>query len=292
MKKNYKKIVATCLFLFTILSIQAQNITLSIENAVITNDGLDDFYEADIMISSTTDYIQGSGQFYLDYNTAAFGSNIAASGSIIYDRTSGSILGSQFASVDSYNSFIVNDNTPSKVSYLWQQFWGAFAIGSNNVISTSTLLVHIKIKYVDASQSANICFDITGSFSDQFFTACGPVASVAGADCVSSPGTQLLNYTPDCTNSEPNVLSNNDLGNLSENKLGLNIYPNPSSNTFSVSGLKTASKLSVYSISGKEVISVSGYSEGAINVSSLTSGIYLVSIESENSKEVKRLVIK
>jgi hypothetical protein len=289
MKKNYKKIVATCLFLFTILSIQAQNITLSIENAVITNDGSDDFYEADIMISSTTDYIQGSGQFYLDYNTAAFGSNVVSSGAIIYELP-GTILGSS-SGFPNYKDFNDVDNSSSKVSYIWQQGLSEGSIATANVTSTPSVLVHVKIKYIDSNQNANICFDSTGILSDQFFTSCGPLTP-GFADCAGFPGNQIFNYTPDCTNSEPNVLSNNDLGNLSENKLGLNIYPNPSSNTFSVSGLKTASKLSVYSISGKEVISVSGYSGGAINVSSLTSGIYLVSIESENSKEVKRLVIK
>ncbi len=70
------------------------------------------------------------------------------------------------------------------------------------------------------------------------------------------------------------------------------IYPNPSSDTFSVAGLKAEAKVSIYSISGKEILSVSDYSGAAINVSALTSGLYLVSIESEVSKEVKRLVIK
>jgi hypothetical protein len=142
MKKNYKKIVATCLFLFTILSIQAQNITLSIENAVITNDGSDDFYEADIMISSTTDYIQGSGQFYLDYNTAAFGSNVVSSGAIIYELP-GTILGSS-SGFPNYKDFNDVDNSSSKVSYIWQQGLSEGSIATANVTSTPSVLVHVK----------------------------------------------------------------------------------------------------------------------------------------------------
>jgi hypothetical protein len=85
------------------------------------------------------------------------------------------------------------------------------------------------------------------------------------------------------------VLGTNDV-NLVSNKFSL--YPNPSSDTFSVAGLKADAKVSIYSISGREILSVSDYSGEAINISALTSGVYLVSIESEASKEVKRLVIQ
>lgn len=84
-------------------------------------------------------------------------------------------------------------------------------------------------------------------------------------------------------------LSTNDV-ELVSNKFSL--YPNPSSDNFSVAGLKAEANVSIYSVSGKKVLSVEDYTGDAINVSALTSGLYLVSIESEASKEVKRLVIK
>lgn len=85
------------------------------------------------------------------------------------------------------------------------------------------------------------------------------------------------------------VLATNGV-ELVSNKFSL--YPNPSSDNFSVAGLKAEANVSIYSVSGKKVLSVEDYTGDAINVSALTSGLYLVSIESETSKEVKRLVIK
>ncbi|MEO1211749.1 MAG: BspA family leucine-rich repeat surface protein, partial [Cyanobacteria bacterium J06638_20] len=72
------------------------DVTLAFANAQITNDGVDDYYEADIVISGTTDFYVGSGQVYLDYATAAFGENISANGNIEYSQPDGSILGYSF----------------------------------------------------------------------------------------------------------------------------------------------------------------------------------------------------
>ena len=69
------------------------------------------------------------------------------------------------------------------------------------------------------------------------------------------------------------MLSSSDLVNFSKKEFRLDIYTNASSNSFSVAVIKTASKLSVYSISGKEVISVSDYSGAPIKVFALTLSI-------------------
>jgi len=197
MKKSI--ILFTLLLLIKFVAI-AQNITLSIENAAITNDGTDDYYEMDVYIETDADYIQGSGQFFLNYNEAAFGSNIFASGGITYERPLTSILGSQTVGVDNYNTFVVNDNITSRVSYLWQQFWSSGAIGADNITSVPVLLVHVKMKMIDVGASTDVCFDDFShpAFDDQFFTACGPT-TFAGADCFNYPGTQILDYQPDCS---------------------------------------------------------------------------------------------
>ena len=207
MKNNYRTLILSALFLIGGLSIQAQTITLSIENASITTDGSNDFYEADIMISSTTAYSQGSGQFFLDYNTAAFGTNIFASSGITYVRDQAtSILGAKSGFSDFYGSYTTNDNTTSKVSYSWQQFLSEGVI-TDNITSTPAILVHVKMQYIDSAEPANVCFDAaTTSFDDQFYTACGPVTP-NNADCGNEPGVQIFNYTPDCTNATPTLLN-------------------------------------------------------------------------------------
>jgi len=114
--------------------------------------------------------------------------------------------------------------------------------------------------------------------------------------------------TADTTNTDtfnPTVLSASGLSGTSFfdfSLLGVNdveltdhkfsVYPNPSSGAISIAGLKAEAKVSVYSASGKKILSLQDYNGKSINVSALTTGLYFVSIESETSKEVKRLVIK
>ncbi len=280
MRNNYKKLVLGAFLAITSLTSYAQNITLSIENVQVTNDGVDDFYEADIMIASDVDYIQGSGQFFLDYNTAAFGTSIHAASGITYERPlGGSILGSQSSGVDNYNQFTVNDNTASKVSYLWQQFWSASFIGANNVTATPTVLVHIKMKYIDSNEPANVCFDATHPFDDQFYTACG---GAAGADCGASPGTQLLDYTPDCSNA----LSTADYQLNAKTQL----YPNPANELLFVKSDTTIDTIEVYTISGRKVLQ-QAYSQ-QVNLSSLSSGVYLIKLIAADKHAVKKLIIE
>lgn len=268
--------------------IQAQNITLSIANVQITNDGSNDYYEADIMIASDSDYVQGSGQFFLDYNTAAFGSSIQTLGAITFERPMSSILGSQSLAVDNYNSFVVNDNTGSKVSFLWQQFWSEGTIGANNVTNTPTVLVHLKIRYIDSGQTTNICFDTTSNpaFDDQFFTACGPGTGPAAADCGGSLGTQIMNYTPDCTNAEPVPLSVSELAEESR----VVIYPNPVNDVFRIKGIKEKVLVQIYDVNGRLILKALFDENEAIDVSHLTSGVYFVETIHKDIKQLTKLL--
>ncbi|GGG03935.1 hypothetical protein GCM10011344_00340 [Dokdonia pacifica] len=205
-------------------TINAQNIELSFENPQITNDGMNDFYEVDVMITSDITYSQGSGQFFLDYNTTAFGELINGASGITFERPDTTILGGQ-TTVEPvpgliiplgthYNSFFINDATTSKVSFIWQQNGSGGMIGDNIVANTPTLLVHVKMQFLDGASdvSPDLCFDATNPFDDQFFTACGPFDPLVGltfvnADCINEAGSQILNYTPDCSGAALPVMA-------------------------------------------------------------------------------------
>ncbi|WP_422107521.1 T9SS type A sorting domain-containing protein [Winogradskyella sp.] len=206
--------IKTAIILLTIgcmYNIHAQNITLTFANAEVTNDGTDDFYEADIMLSSTIDFYVGSGQVYIDYNTAAFGENIAANANIEYTQPTGSLIGYSFPSfpfpVPTHKDFIQIDNTTSRVSLSFQQNLGVDALAlapSINVTTTPKVLMHIKIKYVDANANAGICFYSDGVFQDQFITACGGAPVTGLADCTNAPGVVITNDTYDCSGASLN----------------------------------------------------------------------------------------
>ncbi|CAL2086585.1 T9SS type A sorting domain-containing protein [Tenacibaculum sp. 190524A05c] len=172
----------------------SQNISFTFANARNTNDGTNDYYEADIYIASDTDFIVGSGQIYFNYSTEAFGENVHTNTNFEMLRPTGSILETRIlGAIDAYQSFIVNDNTTSRVSTSFQQLASSGTIGMPVVGSTPTHLYSIKIKYADVSKDPNVTFETGGVFLDQFYTACGPttVAPFASANCTSTPGSQI-----------------------------------------------------------------------------------------------------
>ncbi|WP_157730150.1 T9SS type A sorting domain-containing protein [Tenacibaculum jejuense] len=181
----------------------SQNISFSFVNARNTNDGTNDFYEADIYIASDTDFIVGSGQIYFNYNTEAFGENVDTNTNFEMLQPDGSILATSFFSgtVFAYHSFIVNDNTTSRVSTSFQQLASSGTIGMPVVTDTPQHLYSIKIKYTDVSKDPNVTFETGGVFLDQFYTACGPTTAVAfgTANCTSEPGIQLTGDSYDST---------------------------------------------------------------------------------------------
>ena len=73
-----KLLLLSSLFILTSTFLNAQNLALTFDDAKITNDGTNDYYEVDVMImrTSTSNFKLGTGQFYVDYNPAAFGTSI------------------------------------------------------------------------------------------------------------------------------------------------------------------------------------------------------------------------
>lgn len=190
------------LVIISMTSLQAQDITFTFSNAQITNDGADNFYEADIMIASNEDLYVGSGQLYIEYSTAAFGESIANTDAFEYGRPDGSILSQSFFGgfVAGYTDFVEQNNTSSRVSVSFQQNAPLGILSSQGGIITSSTpgqLFHIKLKYVNVSADPEVCFYYDdGLFQDQFITACGGAGSV---DCNNFPGTQLVNDNYDCS---------------------------------------------------------------------------------------------
>jgi len=193
----------------------AQNISLSFENPEITTEGEDSFYEIDVMLSSDTAFSLGSGQFFLDYNAAAFGTQVDNNNAIEYERPETSLLGGEVI-VDvggtpvplgaHYTSFISNDTTDDKVSFIFQQNASGGMFGDNVPAGTPVALVHVKIKFLlgATGEDPAVCFDATNPFDDQFFTACGPYDPLVAfdfesADCQNETGSQIFDYTPDCS---------------------------------------------------------------------------------------------
>jgi hypothetical protein len=197
---------------------QDPDIHFTFANAQITNDGTDAYYEADIMVASTVvDYYIGSGQLYIDYNTAAFGENIAMTSGLDYGQPAGSILGQIFNVFGNdeagYKDFVERNNTSSRISLSFQQGTSHFIFaGLAGIITTNTpeVLMHIKLKYVDVNADPGICFFYDdGIFQDQFYTTEGILITDDTYDCTGaalSTGTDYV-YNNGWSPSDPSGVS-------------------------------------------------------------------------------------
>ena len=85
------------------------------------------------------------------------------------------------------------------------------------------------------------------------------------------------------------LYDSNSLGIDDLNQLDISIYPNPVIDKLFIQGLSNPTKISVYDILGKLVLSKTTSSE--INVDNLQSGIYILKIV-DNQKEIVRRFIK
>ena len=201
------KIILTAVMIFAGFFTQAQteNLALTFDNAQITNDGANDFYEADVFITRTSvsDFKLGDGQFYLDYNPLAFGNSIGDA-EVDFVYTPGSVL-SETNLFNVYGSPIINSNAATTVSLAWSQELSAGSMAANNVTDTPALLAHLKIQMSNTAEAPNICFNVVGNaFDDQFYTACGPfTGGAAFKDCSGvNAATQIIDYDgSDCSGS-------------------------------------------------------------------------------------------
>ncbi|WCO01741.1 T9SS type A sorting domain-containing protein [Psychroserpens ponticola] len=263
-------------------------ITLTFANAQITNDGNDDFYEADVLIASTEDFYIGSGQIYFDYNTDAFGDNISSNNAIEYSQPQTSILGGSYVGLPAYKDFVQNDNNTSRVSLSFQQNFSESFIATNipdiQTTATPKALFHLKIKFIDASEDPEVCFYNQGVFQDQFYTACG---GAGAADCTNNPGEQITDDTYDCSGADIDTLN---LDAYQENTIV--IFPNPVRKTFEIKGIKNPYDLNIYDVSGKLVLQLSNIINQTIDMSVYENGVYLVEIITDKDSITKKIVVK
>lgn len=294
MKQNYTKLTKQLILLIILLigtTNYAQNIELSFLNVGNTNDGTDDFYEADIMIRTIdgqADFKLGSGQLYINYNTAAFGMNIDASGNSTITAVFGDgyFLGETAGFTNFYDVGDGIDNTSSTISWAFTQGVSSGAM-TEFVTSTVRKLFHLKIKYIDVGQSPEIMFNTTiVASTDQFYTACGPYNSAT--------------TTLDCDPAEP---LNDDIQfigatfdsvlDIKENILlssAISVYPNPATDIINVNSTIDINKIELFDLLGKQVISTKETEQ--INVSNLPVGVYLLKAFSKNGTITKKIIIK
>lgn len=289
MKNNYTilmKKIATLFVLLCAFSANAQDIEFTFENPENTNDGSFDYYEVDVMIATINasgSFKLGSGQLYFNYNTTAFGLSVFDNSNIevTQDNAQGYIAG-QFidaAAAAIYSSFTTNDNTDSRVSWSFTQFFSSNTFAADNVTSVPTKLCHLKFKYANVNEMPMVMFEDGDVYDDQFETACGGIGGgpFEAADCGAQPGVEILN---DSFDSSGHTLSNTEF----ELQSAIKLYPNPVKGILNIEGdLSDATSLKLYALSGQLILEVKD-NFNTIDMRLIESGIYFVKLNT--GKEV------
>jgi len=81
---------------------------------------------------------------------------------------------------------------------------------------------------------------------------------------------------------------------LEENKLTdqISICPNPVHNTMYLFGIKEGSSIKLVNLQGQVVISRSNYSKEGVDVSSLSKGVYILSVSQGGKLNTLKVLIK
>lgn len=224
------------------------------------------WYKFDLMVyCNTAGTFHSRGQLYLSYNTAAFGTSVAANSRLVI--TPGPLLREKPPGQTSFKYQVppAVDNTGSIFSMGW---FGTFlVIGPNpdwvtEVPTTPALLMRVRIQYVDPLQSPNVAFVPALMRGQQF--------RLTGAN-MEAPYDEGYPSAPTFVDSELSSLN-------------LNLYPNPVSRVIylkNLSGQGLLNDYSVWSADGRRVLagrfsrSVSSVDD-EIALPELPAGLYIL----------------
>ena len=137
----------------------------------------------------------------------------------------------------------------------------------------------------------------------------GPAIGMTSVDIgVSEPGAigeslQLVGSGSDYndfnwvgpTTASPGTLNSNQTLSVAKNQIeGFSLYPNPISNgkLFIKSSRKLNQQVEIYSMIGKQVYSENVETNEIIDVSNLTTGIYMIKVEEAGKIATRKLVIE
>lgn len=81
------------------------------------------------------------------------------------------------------------------------------------------------------------------------------------------------------------ILAASEIG---QNKANLKLFPNPTSDSFTIAGVQQKLALNIYSLSGQLVHTQTYVPDSKIDISKLESGVYLVQINNVTFKLIKK----
>ena len=101
-----------------------------------------------------------------------------------------------------------------------------------------------------------------------------------------------LSVSNNCGSDDTTIIVSLTVG-LDENEVSdLNLYPNPTNGTFTMSSSFNIQRIQVYDQTGREINSNLTYSNGNVIVSELTSGVYFIEVLINENKITRKVIVR
>jgi len=288
--------LAGFILLLSFVALKAQDIQYTFANIQSTDAGPFGSIEFDVMIQSSSDFTLGSGQVYLNYNTAAFGKNAFSSGQAIITVPPGEAYlldqkDERIENLPAYAPPVLNNNTDSRLSIAFSQnIKGAFA--NPNVIDKAKKLFHVRFDFTSANftGSPNICFEDSSPFDNQTFMAPKQTDNSGGSDS----GTQIVNDIFDCTfaYTPPQTIHRGD-------ELDVSLFPVPAKDFVNVLFYAPNQRLveaNLLDKQGRLIITknqslIKGESTWKLDTSTLPPGVYYLKLKDDQLMITKKIIV-
>ncbi len=185
---------------FAPLPSSTQDLVYEFANAKNSPDS--SYYEVEVSLASNAPFYLGSGQLYINYNEAAFGSNVIANQSLEVLHPPGSILADLSNTGETvFPIRVVNDNANGRFSFAWASELAAGCLPEPNMMDSARMLCQFRINYAPGGfgEMPSLCFETLAPFDDQTGTMCGPWNTCAPEDCINFPGAIISSDVFDCS---------------------------------------------------------------------------------------------
>lgn len=292
-----RKILISMVMLFVFSAFAfATGITFTFANGVVTGTS-PSYYEFDVMAQAVDAGTEiGDNMVYINYNTAGFGSSIQANGKVTV--TKGTLLAGEYAPTAPFYTIVnVFDNLASRLAITVEYNYGGSTAESNELLTSPTQLLHVKIEIADENQTAGLSFQPDLMTNEQYeYDNATQYSPVTASDTDNSALNGPSAIEPLSTNAIP------DKFDLKPN------FPNPFNPSttlqFDVPEATANVELAVYDVLGKKVAVLFS---GSVNPGSykylwngrndygraLGTGVYFATFKSARySKTIKMMLIK
>ncbi|QOW10422.1 T9SS type A sorting domain-containing protein [Kaistella flava (ex Peng et al. 2021)] len=92
-------------------------------------------------------------------------------------------------------------------------------------------------------------------------------------------------------NSWDSVIANPTMAVNNTTKSTFNLYPNPANEFFTVENDKPLNAVSIYTLDGRLVKTINNPASKKIDISSLSKGVYMVKVKSDNTESTRKLIV-